>query len=103
MFRASCFAWGMLERYGLIRIFPEKIRIPPTKLWHVWCRSKCFLEKTIIYSLLVLLPNAKSLFNVDDTLTTKPNDCGLCWLDIDGDESYVVTLRTMIKVTMTPT
>ena len=33
-----CFAWGILELYGLIQIFPEKIRTPPTKLWHVcWC------------------------------------------------------------------
>ena len=26
------------EGYGLIEIFTEKIRISPTKLWHVWVK-----------------------------------------------------------------
>ena len=34
------------DGYGLIQIFTEKLRIPPTKLWHVWSKPFQYYRPT---------------------------------------------------------
>ena len=41
------------EGYGLIRIFTEKIRISPTKLWRVWIMVVAVINPTIVRYFIV--------------------------------------------------
>ena len=46
----------MLECYRLIRIYPEKMLITPTKLWHIFLYYRPIYIYTCIFIASLILP-----------------------------------------------